>query len=297
MRYLWLFCLSASLWGQTFDLSHFRDGSAPLEGRWKFHAGDDPRWADPNFDDSSWKLVKVPLNLGKQGYAHFSGYGWYRLELRMGAAIASQDLQLLIGPGASDFWAYEVYANGNRVGHFGSLPPQERLYLSRLMSFAIPKLLRSGQTRLLLAFRFWVPPRFASANLGGLGSGPLEIGTAATIQNQFAAEQHRHMLSQIPTALVNGTLLLLAAILLALYSFDRRPEYLLLGGGICGSQPPASCFLARFRYLSIDRAAIWFPLRHAGMAQYGLCRVWPLGLARSAARALGQDIAIRHVPA
>jgi hypothetical protein len=28
--------------------------SAALTGPWKFHIGDDPRWADPKFDDSSW---------------------------------------------------------------------------------------------------------------------------------------------------------------------------------------------------------------------------------------------------
>ncbi|MFL6546990.1 MAG: hypothetical protein ACJ8LM_17640 [Candidatus Udaeobacter sp.] len=231
MRYLWLFCLSTSLWAQTLALSRFTDGSASLAGRWKFHAGDDARWADPNFNDSDWASIQVPRNLGAQGYAHFSGYGWYRRELRLDAALAGRDLQLLIGPGASAFWAYEVYANGHRVGHFGSLAPQERPYQSQPMSFAVPKSQQSGQGRLVLAIRFWVPPRFARLNLGGLGSGPLDIGTAPTIQNQFIAEQHRQLLSEIPAALVTGTILLLATILLALYSFDRRPEYLFLGLG------------------------------------------------------------------
>ena len=26
-----------------------------LTGPWKFHIGDDPRWADPGFDDSAWQ--------------------------------------------------------------------------------------------------------------------------------------------------------------------------------------------------------------------------------------------------
>jgi hypothetical protein len=58
---------------------------------------------------------------------------------------------------------------------------------------------------------------------------PLEIGTAPMIQNRLAAETHRQMLSQIPVALVQVVLLLVAALLIAIYSFDRRPEYLLLG--------------------------------------------------------------------
>src|SRR5947209_19481786 len=91
MRYLWLFCLSASLWGQAFDLSHFQDGSTSLAGPWKFHPGDDPRWADPTFDDSGWKLVQVPLSLNQQGYPNFSGYGWYRITLQRSAQDSPSD--------------------------------------------------------------------------------------------------------------------------------------------------------------------------------------------------------------
>jgi hypothetical protein len=133
MRSFWLFFLSIALWGQTLDLSHFQNGSTSLAGQWRFHPGDDLRWADPNFDDSGWAWIQAPLNLGAQGYPHFSGYGWYRRELRLDATLTAQDLQVLIGPGASASWAYEVYANGHRVGHFGSLPPQARVYLSRPM--------------------------------------------------------------------------------------------------------------------------------------------------------------------
>ena len=141
MRSLWLFCLSASLWGQTLTLPHFPDGVASVAGRWRFHPGDDPRWSDPNFDDSGWAWVQVPRNLGEQGYMHFSGYGWYRRELRLNAALTAQDLQLLIGPGASEFWAYEVYANGLPVGYFGSLPPSAPLWngTSGARAPALPK--------------------------------------------------------------------------------------------------------------------------------------------------------------
>lgn len=31
----------------------------PLYGPWKFHIGDDPRWADPSFDDSQWETVDL----------------------------------------------------------------------------------------------------------------------------------------------------------------------------------------------------------------------------------------------
>ncbi|MGH9590146.1 MAG: hypothetical protein ACRD25_07105, partial [Terracidiphilus sp.] len=30
-----------------------------LYGPWKFHLGDNPRWADPGFDDSQWETVDL----------------------------------------------------------------------------------------------------------------------------------------------------------------------------------------------------------------------------------------------
>ena len=33
---------------------------ARLDGMWKHHTGDDPRWADPAFDDSAWPTVSMP---------------------------------------------------------------------------------------------------------------------------------------------------------------------------------------------------------------------------------------------
>lgn len=228
MRSFWLFCLSVSLWGQTLEVSHFQNGSTSLADRWKFHSGDDPRWADPNFDDSDWKLVQVPGSLGQQGYPRFSGYGWYRLRVQLDTALAAQDLQLLFD---SEYAPYEVYANGNWIGGFGSFPPRERRYDPRPMSFAVPKIHRSDQTRLLIAFRFFTPSLFARSNAGGLAYGPIEIGTASVVQDRLAAKKHRQIPGRLLPVIVHSLMLVLTVILMAVYSFDRRPEYLWLGLG------------------------------------------------------------------
>src|SRR4051812_36876390 len=38
-------------------------GTATLDGPWKFHTGDDPMWAEPTLDDSSWPTVNLNLSL------------------------------------------------------------------------------------------------------------------------------------------------------------------------------------------------------------------------------------------
>src|SRR6516225_5255947 len=69
-----------------------------LNGPWKFHVGDDPRWADSKFDDSSWQsyelapdvpkvtaeqALQLPPLPGWQHYGHmrYAGYAWYRIRL------------------------------------------------------------------------------------------------------------------------------------------------------------------------------------------------------------------------
>jgi hypothetical protein len=39
------------------DPTALRAAATLLDGAWRFHTGDDPRWADPNADDSSWRQL------------------------------------------------------------------------------------------------------------------------------------------------------------------------------------------------------------------------------------------------
>ncbi len=238
MRSLWLFLLSASLWGQTLTLSRFQDGSTSLAGSWKFHAGDDPRWADPNFDDSDWKLVQVPLSLNQQGYPNFSGYGWYRITLQRPAQDLPSDSSLAVVAITN---VAEFYANGVSFGRFGAFPPHPRVYETRPLSFRIP-LECWHRNRLLLAIRIWVDKRFGFWKQSGLsdasdtGSPAPAIGTPATIGNLIAAHQRIRELRQLPGELVKFAELLLSLYLLGLYwTESRRPEYLWLGINFIGS--------------------------------------------------------------
>src|ERR1700676_3171991 len=52
-----------------------------LDGPYRFAIGDDPRWADPAFDDTSWLTVTASQPLVDQGIGAYSGYAWYRLRV------------------------------------------------------------------------------------------------------------------------------------------------------------------------------------------------------------------------
>ncbi|MGH9599928.1 MAG: hypothetical protein ACRD27_08685, partial [Terracidiphilus sp.] len=93
----------------------------PLDGLWQFHAGDDPAWASPTFDDSGWQQIHTGASWEQQGHLDYTGFAWYRRRIVLApGAPANWDLALLL-PGVED--ACEIYWNGAPVGSFGKVPP------------------------------------------------------------------------------------------------------------------------------------------------------------------------------
>jgi sialate O-acetylesterase len=107
------------------DLGIYEDFNAivpevPLADEWKLSTGDNSRWADPGFDDRSWKTARVPAYWETQGLKGYDGFGWYRTSFRVSADFAGQTMVLLLGR-IDDF--DEAYLNGELVGKTGRMPP------------------------------------------------------------------------------------------------------------------------------------------------------------------------------
>jgi len=87
-----------------------------LEGAWRFAEGDDPRWADPAFDDAGWRTLQVPGIWRFQG-VHGDGFGWYRRTFAVGPELAGRDLGIEV---PYTYWAYQVLVNGQPLeGRYG----------------------------------------------------------------------------------------------------------------------------------------------------------------------------------
>src|SRR3974390_93093 len=71
-----------------------------LTGPWRFHVGDDPRWADSDLNDSTWEQYDLAPGIqnltpeqalrleelpGWQHHGHpgYAGYAWYRIQLKI----------------------------------------------------------------------------------------------------------------------------------------------------------------------------------------------------------------------
>jgi hypothetical protein len=100
-------------------------GAVPLDGAWQFHTGDNVAWANPEIDDvagqNGWEQLTTDSPWGTQSHPNYDGPGWYRRHIDLTTAPgAPADVALLI-PAIDDI--YQIYWNGQPVGHLGSFPP------------------------------------------------------------------------------------------------------------------------------------------------------------------------------
>jgi hypothetical protein len=114
----------------SFSFITNREPIINLDGMWRFHPGDDARWASPTFDDSAWPLLRSDEPWTKQGYSSPSGFAWYRFNVQ--APSSSTPLALLLPSILTD---YEVFENGKKIGGFGRVPPHGSLRFSQTLLY------------------------------------------------------------------------------------------------------------------------------------------------------------------
>ena len=200
-----------------------------LDGPWQFAIGDDPRWADPTFDDSSWLPVNASQPLVDQGIAAYTGYAWYRLRLQpqqlSQVNLLKDDPLLALLVSGDSVGQLAVYVNGDVAARTHGMTDAPTMFQSP--PFVVP--LGSADTAkpIVIAVRTW-------ADAGSLTQrGHLtrvELGNQSDISERFTAAQATlwdNNLSVI--ALAAFAFLAVAVLGLALYLAQRHhPEYIWL---------------------------------------------------------------------
>jgi hypothetical protein len=171
-------------YGGRPDPPTLRAAATLLDGVWKFHVGDDPRWADAKTDDSGWETIDLTAVPGSHdgdvglpdyvagwmahGHPDRHGYAWYRRAVPVPAGHASW---VILGPTLVED-GYELYWNGQRLGGSGRLGAVPRVVGTRPLQFALPA--DAAGTRGVLAVRAFMLARSApSADGGGMHSAPI----------------------------------------------------------------------------------------------------------------------------
>ncbi|MBL8205267.1 MAG: SpoIIE family protein phosphatase [Blastocatellia bacterium] len=118
---LWLWPLAAHAQDAfTLTAASLQNGQAVELDKlgWKYSPNDDPRFADPQFDDHAWETLSSTAimlnNIPKSGW---QGIGWFRLRLKADPALASQSLALVM----VHYGASEIYLDGKLVERFGTV--------------------------------------------------------------------------------------------------------------------------------------------------------------------------------
>ena len=162
---------------QVVDFQSERAPMVEIHDQWRFHIGDDPRWSDPAFDDSSWKLIRSDQPWDGQGYSGYRGMAWYRFQVLLPANHTPLALFIPVIYGT-----YQVFADGRLVGQLGGLPPENRLAFSFTVGseklIPLPNDLTSAGGPLTIALRIWIDPRAPTNALGGGPQTAIRIGDA-----------------------------------------------------------------------------------------------------------------------
>ncbi|HEY1646571.1 MAG TPA: SpoIIE family protein phosphatase [Terracidiphilus sp.] len=203
--------------------------SLKLDGPWKFQAGDDPKWADPAFDDSNWTTVVLSQPLTNQGIESYSGFGWYRLRLepkdlqRFAEPTADAPLFLFVESDAAGQAA--VYVNGVEAGWTTGMT--DRLVEYQSPPIAIPLAHIKPDGPVVLAIRSWAGPT-TTIEHGVVDA--VELGSRDAITERLAMASARQWDERAIAPMVLAFLFLCVAGLgAALYLAQREhAEYLWL---------------------------------------------------------------------
>ena len=193
-------------------------------GLWRSRAGDDPRWASPDLDDTSWRVVPLTATWQEQGYRGVDGTLWFRgtVPLDEEARLAAHRgrLALLLGP-SDRHGAYQLFAAGRLVG--SSRGWSLALPHPVVQVFRLPRAAVGADGRLFLALRVrrvaWASdPDPEAAPIGGT----LALGSATALRDSAEVERDRTLLADLPMLLLD--LLFLAVVPYHLLLYSRRPQ-------------------------------------------------------------------------
>jgi phosphoserine phosphatase RsbU/P len=200
---------------QSFDATQSTQGVSTIDASWRFHPGDDPRWASPSFDDSSWPLLNTGSYWSSQGYRGYSGYAWFRLRLKLPAT--TQPLGIDIGHINS---AAELYADGQLIGDNGIMRPKPDWSMQlEANAFPLPPALNGRWVE--IAVRVWKSPVASSYSGGGFRVHPV-VGSLALLQAGRRVAFDNAFADRLSALTVDLLTLVLGGFGLGLYLLDRR---------------------------------------------------------------------------
>jgi sigma-B regulation protein RsbU (phosphoserine phosphatase) len=238
LLFRWL-CISVLLLAQTstdvpatFHFERDREPISSLNGTWHFHPGDDADgklgWANPDFDDSSWPLLRSDIGWGEQGYKGYTGFAWYRFKVFLPQNQSKDQRRWAISLPRL-LTSYQLFADGKLIGQFGGLPPHAQYVVGYDQLYTLPPDLPSPGRAVTFAIRVWQWPRLPK----GVSGGPKSITRVGEI-DALKMQQTYEAWGRFWSSSAGNVLMMmnLLAAFAGLFLFSMRPqdrEYLWFG--------------------------------------------------------------------
>ncbi len=88
-----------------------------LNSLWRYHPGDNPAWAMPAFDDSSWVVTDPYIRWTQPSQPRWEGIGWFRFHMYVDSSLWNHTLAIRI----DQMGASQVYYNGRLLYSTGTI--------------------------------------------------------------------------------------------------------------------------------------------------------------------------------
>lgn len=115
---------------------------------WRYHPGDDPTWADPDYDDTGWRLALPSLENVEPGPGSWTGIGWFRRKVR-----TTEEFGETVGIYFAQAGASEIYLDGELVARFGTVSADPEVEKAVMPQYVTP-LIVEPEVEHLLAVRY-----------------------------------------------------------------------------------------------------------------------------------------------
>ena len=229
-----IFLMPVFSFSQDASENLFRINKIPPQGilldkGWKFRAGDDSTWANPDFDDREWQPINPTLDIRHIPQLQQTSFYWFRLKLQVDSSLLNQPLGIML----SQVGASEIYLDGKLLYKLGNIDfKNNEITTHHLLQRPFIINLNSNQTQ-VLAIRYAYDPKSFLVMLGNPNFcfNALLNTTTATLTNFRSGVR----LSEIYETGVMAVWLLLTIFSFCFYFLYRtQVAYMYTGlGGFC----------------------------------------------------------------
>jgi len=89
-----------------------------ISDSWQFKAGDNPQWASPQFNDSTWQKTSTYLGPSELSFIDWKGIGWFRFHFKVDSSLVGYPLALIP---EQHYGASEIYLDGKLLYEIGKV--------------------------------------------------------------------------------------------------------------------------------------------------------------------------------